>query len=227
MTMAFFSIPEKRRQTFHKIAALDKASVNDIFAAIAKGGTGAFSFGFADILAASVKRVDQGDAVDIITALYALFPPFGSSSKSINEFIDDVVASFRRVGPGATRPTDDESERLRDNLKKLLSAPSFGVRAKASGVLLENERNFLLSRVITEVRPVFGMQDDSIAGAVILHSLRISYVNDGSKEEFFVAMDSDDLATLIKDLERAKRKEKKVKDMLSAASVTHMESSKP
>ena len=220
--MASFNLNERRLPVFQKIAALDKASVNAMFVALANVKPAALPASFPLDVALTLTDMSQSDAAEIVATLHSLFAPFASSSKSLDGFIDDIVVSFGRISDRKAGAKPEECDRLRDNLKKLLSAPAFGLGAKASGVLLENERNFILSRIVTEVRPVFGVEDAEIAGAVVLHSLRISYIKDNEREEFFVAIDSDDLAKLIVDLERAKRKEEKVKEMLFAGKVAYM-----
>ena len=217
--MAVINIPEKRRATFKKIAALSKEATNELFAVLANIPASVLPATFPKDISESVKLTNPSDAAEIVAALLSLFGPFATSSKTLEEFIASVITAFGQENPF---PSADDCSQLRENLRKLMSAPGFGAGAKATGVLLDNERNFLMSRIVTEVRPIFSVRETEISGAVILHTLRISYVANNSRQDFFVAIDGEDLTKLIKDMERAKQKEVKVKKMLAAANVLFM-----
>jgi len=92
-------------------------------------------------------------------------------------------------------------------LNTLLCQNVIVVLAKANSVLYDNQRNFVESRVLTDLRPVFTTAIDSrptLAG--IVHNLKVAYLENGSQHEFFVSLDEDDLDNLFDVITRAKKK---------------------
>jgi len=80
-------------------------------------------------------------------------------------------------------------------------------------------------RILTDVRPVFepSAPEAAPAGAVIVHTLKISYRGDNSAKDFFVALDSEDVRQLTEQLERARSKAESLKSVLKAAEVPYID----
>src|SRR5690606_37680681 len=87
---------------------------------------------------------------------------------------------------------------------------SVGVTSKAWVVIREYERTYCSGRVLTDLRPVFGLDSDQPAAFVVAHNLRISFHRGDELEEFFVALRSKDLQDLKQVLERASQKDRQL-----------------
>jgi hypothetical protein len=90
--------------------------------------------------------------------------------------------------------------------------------------MYEYENVYYKSRTITDIRPVFSTEIDSVEAALIIHTLRIHYHIGAAHKDFYVALDTNDLQQLIDVLERAKVKAEKLKAMLAASNTPHFES---
>jgi alpha/beta superfamily hydrolase len=77
--------------------------------------------------------------------------------------------------------------------------------------------------VVTDVRPVFPDGPEAVRGAMIVHSLKLSYLHNNESEEFFVAMDDDDLASLQKAVSRAEAKSKTLKGVITKAEMVDLD----
>ena len=90
-------------------------------------------------------------------------------------------------------------------------------KAYASDNLLQS------TRILTDVRPLFSDDAQSIDGAVVAHTLRLRYDSAGIDHELSLALDSSDLHKLIEDCERALQKEKTAQERIcNAASIPSM-----
>jgi hypothetical protein len=96
----------------------------------------------------------------------------------------------------------DKIERFRERLVTLLDVlenigHSLDISAKAYGLLIEHEKIFSDSRIVTDIRPVFDLNTETkIEAAILIHSLKIQYKDMEGTKEFYVLLDSDDLDNL-------------------------------
>ena len=95
----------------------------------------------------------------------------------------------------------------RDWLSRVLHSHGvLALGAKAAELMLEQRLVFFKSRVITDVRPLFDDAAEQLIGFVPVHTLAITCYEDGESRTVRVAMDSEDLGQLRRQLERAQRK---------------------
>jgi hypothetical protein len=80
--------------------------------------------------------------------------------------------------------------------------------------MVEHENTWQSARILTDLRPVFGpTPTDPPVAVVLIHNLRIAYRKGGRLQEFFVAMDSNDLKALQGAVERAVKKESSLQSL--------------
>lgn len=118
-------------------------------------------------------------------------------------------------------------------VKRLVSlfnaSESIQLRAKTIQVISAQERLLRESRIFTDVRPVFpsfepDLEDESQVigspdGAVVLHTLRLRYYEDGSLSSFFVCLDDSDLEDLEMQIRRARLKAREMQNALKTAGI--------
>jgi hypothetical protein len=118
----------------------------------------------------------------------------------------------------------DEIERatLASFLGDLLALPQLFSASKAEIMLLEGERLFLTSRIVTDIRPIFDADVSSPPrGAIIRHLLRIEYLQqNGDRETIFFELDPDDLEELGATIGRAKQKGKSIESLFPQAGLS-------
>ena len=113
---------------------------------------------------------------------------------------------------------------LQNRLTTLLGFDdSLGVTAKAVDVMTEKSRVFCGARILSDIRPVFATGSDSATSAVIIHNLQIGYHSSGDHQEFYVALDTEDIKTLKGLIVRAEKKTLALKGMLSKAGMNYLE----
>jgi hypothetical protein len=223
-----FTIPEKRREGFAVIARLNKESVQELSQCLAQIPVKLFDREsiIHEVVSANLKLIDVKNVTSVVETILSLFFPFIESGKPIQAFLAEILDAIdESINSKDLILNDDERRNLAENLLSLLSVQSIGLAAKASSVMFENERSFLSSKVICEIRPIFEMEKDTIGGAVIVHTLRIEYFKKANddQEEFYIQLDDDDIDDLIFKLERTKSKSTKIKEMLSASSIPHID----
>jgi hypothetical protein len=158
---------------------------------------------------------DEAEAVqEAVTELYRVREFF---SMEVPEFVSGIAESLQETEsfPVAELPA------FKERLTKLLTLDSVSIATKAASLKLEFERRFCSARILTDARPVYGVDPSSRPDAVmIIHTLRISYHDDTSElREVYITMDDDDLITLRELLDRAEDKAKSLQSVFKAINV--------
>ncbi len=126
---------------------------------------------------------------------------------SIDEFVTAIIEAMNNAGREDVFVHDDEQSVLRRRLSRLLSGRAFGLEAKANDLQKDFEHLYCQSRVVTDLRPVFGDKvDDGPVRMLITHALRIGYHDFGNHKELYVALDDAHIERLIEQLTRAQEK---------------------
>ena len=160
---------------------------------------------------------DNGRSIN--EAAFSLIISRAAHRTAISQYIDDLmegVPSFQDLGETAVG-------NLRARVTEILSVSTLDLIARAHNVLLEHSQTYTISRIISDVRPVFN--DDVLAeplGAVLVHMLSVVYRSAGRRENFVVALDEKDVDQLIDVLERARNKAKTLKALLDKTAIPHI-----
>ncbi|HDR9081972.1 TPA: hypothetical protein QDA98_004603 [Burkholderia vietnamiensis] len=210
-------IPQQRKDGLIAVSKLSDDEVRRLFAELVELPVRPHGPDFAEETAQKFGYEDKQGIALIIETLVSLYAPLVASNSSIDDFVNDVVLAFDEVLQEAN--ADEQMESLRQNLRKLLRVPSFALSSKATALLYENERSFLNARILTEVRPVFSLEEDEIGAAIITQTLKLEYFAGNEQQELFVALDADDIQGLIDKLQRAQSKQKKLAELLDKASI--------
>lgn len=77
---------------------------------------------------------------------------------------------------------------------------------------------------MSDIRPVLSENRETTTdAAIIIHTLKIHYIQDNQHKEFFIALDTEDIVFLIDTLIRAQEKEETLKSILAAANVPYID----
>lgn len=111
--------------------------------------------------------------------------------------------------------------KLQNRLSRLLAASDLVALGKAIDVATEHDRVLHGSRVLSDIRPVFDsdVSTDPV-GAVITHTLRVDYFQDGETKTISFALDDYDLAQLRDVVSRAEEKQKTMSRLLERIALT-------
>lgn len=153
---------------------------------------------------------------------------FSSSTPNLQSLSDDervalssaiIGAHFIRSSPGMTEAEfladirdsainagyqEDAVTKLVSNVSDAISSQVLRASIKAWALSSEQERLYLSSRILTDVRPIFGDDDcNQLLASVMIHTLKITTRADGRPQSVFVALDNDDIVELRSALDRA------------------------
>ena len=123
------------------------------------------------------------------------------------------------------RVSAEELANDKQRLTKLLAIDgSISISSQAISLLQEYDSIFLNSRIITDVRPVFKAEKkEGIAGALVVHTLKIAYQDASVSKEFYVALDSSDVKKLQEQLSQSLIEAKVIQAMLNKADVVYLD----
>ncbi len=144
---------------------------------------------------ATFRRVQKIDASELIDLLF--------SGMEKAEFSSEMMEWF---------------ENARQSFEGLLKCEAVKLPSKALHLSTDFQQLFAAANIVTDVRPVFDEDRKSVAGAIVVQTLRIRFVESGGtdvQKEMSLALDSDDIDKLIAELEKAKQKAECAKERFS------------
>jgi hypothetical protein len=128
-------------------------------------------------------------------------------------FVDRLIEAMNDTGRSDLTVDDANRAQVRANLLRLLTASGFGVEAKVNSLRRDVEHIYCSSRVITDLRPVFG---DAVADGplrmLVMHTLRLAYHDNDDHDEIYVALSDSQVQRLIDQLHRAQEKARLLTD---------------
>lgn len=204
-----FTIPPSQGEHLQNLANLHDEEWARILAALQEARPSFSAEGLALLVAESsgFSHLELVRHLSIVLPLYQLAESFSWSAEQMAE---EVVEAAKRQKLFSLNVV--QAKVFTTRLKQALELHDvIGVTAKALDVLLQDKHPFQEARVITDFRPIFSDKAEALASTVglIVHSLKLTVRGSRNEEEnFFVAMDSDDLREIQAVLERAAQKEK-------------------
>ncbi len=218
MTVPPLQIPPEHVDGFTALAALADSQFEELRAALATGPSTLDPAAFTETASVSMPTVDPSEALRIIRAtisLDTLRRLRGWQAADIGEAV--AASSSLEIDDAATAV-------LPLRVTAVLDSQSLRVMGKAIDVLTDHDRVFLSARALTDIRPVFGDDPGDPPDAVVFsQTLKIDYLrDDGTLDNFYVALDEDDVDTLVLALERAKAKAATLREVLGQTGLTHL-----
>jgi len=213
-------IPEKRRTPLYKLGGYSTELIDRIVTALSQVSVSQDPNLVAKAIEPQLPDLNPGELRSLIGMIFSLQfakPEGVELGKFEGEVIDSLLIDA----------TDEDAERaraIRGRLLRLLGVESLARTLKAYDLQTEHERTFLRSRIVSDVRPVFGEDTSKLpVSAVINHTLKIEFHEADSHKEFFVVLDPNDITELAKVLERAKIKEQSIRQMLASENLPLIE----
>lgn len=161
----------------------------------------------------------ESDVISWLAILISLYRTRLVKNTPVEDFIDVVKKT------GESLLEDDSKERTVDwdsitqDLSEALKMDDpLGVTSKAIEVALEFGRIYYDARVLTDIRAVFNPDPNNHpSAAIIVHNLRISYLEDDNRKTMRFTLDSQDIKELQSELERAIQKQSTLQKVLDEA----------
>jgi hypothetical protein len=213
------TIPEVFRPALAKLDSLPEEAAEELISAVPSMAPALSPKSAASKLATVVKSVSSRDLTQIAAALMALSSVRVLNKVALPEFVEDVCTSLKAF----QAPGIKDCAALKSRLLRLLESESLVLSAKASALQREHSNVLLDIRVISDVRPLFPDGPETALGAMLVHSLKLSYLHNGDSREFYVALDDNDLASLQKVISRAETKAKALKSIIAKAGLVDLD----
>lgn len=168
-------------------------------------------------VAPSIKEITEDELRGVLQMLTGMYVARIETGLSAEEFADQLcsLAKVAKYEDVQLEPADQDWRGFSERLAAILSCDhSLGVMSKALRVTTDHPHIYCKARLRTDLRPVFGPDpaDGPHAGAIV-HQLCISYHVADDLDDFFVALDSDDIRKLRDILDRALAKEASLKSI--------------
>jgi uncharacterized protein (DUF1778 family) len=217
-------IPKEYQSGFVKLLNLTEDSNNELLSALSIVPSTYDLEVLSSRLAHSLNTLSAEDAhevIDILTSLYSLRADMGLPP--ITDFVESVCDAMNESGNEQLKLSEEALTAFENRLITLFSSPYFDIAVKAISLLYDNQRTFQTVRIITDIRSIFGSDvEDQPKAALIIHMLKVDYIEQKQRKEFFIALDDTDIPALIDALERAQAKAESLKRMLNSTEVSYI-----
>lgn len=216
-------IPSQYEDGFAKLRLLNDEQARELSAALGEVPPTMDYSAMTSALTRKISTIPQNDTADIVFALLHLSTLQADLDTSASNVAESISQMMEGSNSEKLRLPSEERERFEKFLVELLNSSSLEIAGKARSLQLEDEHVFQDARIVTDIRPVFGATPkDPPGGAVIVHTLKLSYLDDSQFKDFFLAMDARDIRILRDLLERADSKAESLRTILKDAGVPHV-----
>ncbi|MEK6607369.1 MAG: hypothetical protein AABZ30_06895 [Myxococcota bacterium] len=219
--MSRLRIPKQFHRAVGQLATLDDASVAAI--ADALRAVPVTKVRPSDLVGDVVARLPEGqrDATrDVVDFVLSLYIARATNELTAERLADDLRGAIEGAEVEELRGLASSASKLRDRVVALLGAStSLQIGAKALDLSTEFERTLCEARIVTDVRPIFGVDVGEAAAAIVVHTLRLQVHEGDEIRDVYVTLHADDIKALRALLDRAEVKENSLVDSLRKAGI--------
>ena len=171
-----------------------------------------------------IEEVSINDLQEILKAIHSIYSVRIQGNLKNTEIITGLINAVSSDDT-FSQLSAEELAHFKQRLTKILAIDgSISISSQALILLQEYDSIFLNSRIITDVRPVFKAETkEEIAGALVVHTLKIAYQDASGSKEFYVALDSSDVKKLQEQLSQSLIEAKVIQAMLNKADVIYLD----
>jgi len=217
--LADLEIPEEHRKALIALLTLPEEATDSLLASLSKVPLSVQSDALTKAIAAELKAAPVEQPETAAAALVALHMTRARSDDV--PMADFIVGMLDAVAQGESEALSGEGrDRAARQLSRLLSFEPLSTASKAQGLLVDQERLFIDARILTDARPIYGIDPGAKpVGVVINQTLRITYLQDDKRVDFYIALDSEDISKLKQVLNRAEIKAESLKEVFQTSNI--------
>jgi hypothetical protein len=168
-----------------------------------------------------LQPVEAKSLVDALGSLYELRLDLDISSE---EFVDEVVSVTTEDTENPLELSLENVDKFKERLYQLLNIESLSLRTKAANLIVDNQNIFRDAKLISDIRPVFGTDvEDLPVGTVLVHTLKIDYIENEFPKSFHIALDDKDVEKLITLLKRTQLKAESLRKLVKSVGLSNYE----
>jgi hypothetical protein len=164
-------------------------------------------------------QISNEKADAIVRSLRSLYVLRASSEAEVPELVTKLITAMQTSGKKPLQVPDQEKGDLETKFTRLLSLKSLGTFSKIEQLKSDHHSLFYDAKILTDLRPVFDQPEQLPPGAIITHTLKIVCHEGLEHKELYFSLDSEDIVTLKKIVERAEVKLSSLKALLKAANL--------
>jgi hypothetical protein len=217
-------LPSEFKRALTALSTISEEAIKELADLLDQTQAEVFPADEAERLSEGVKKSKPEDARAITELLMSLWYSQSATKRSNDDIAAELIREFASSDE-AKAFREEQLQTIRTRLSRLLNNPRLLNAQNASSLLLDHERIFSRARVLTDLRPVFGGgAAETITGGLVVHTLKVSfYKADGSTDEFFVALDDDDIDQLSEVLTRAKSKGMQITKAIEGTTIKYID----
>ena len=212
-------VPERHVPAFKALRELGEDQFSDVLSALADADTTA-SRPVIDESVHAASRLNRSDVSALLDAVIGL-AALGYKTRSAAGLVAKRVASSPQFG-GA----DELHERFSGRIERLLEGEFVRLQSKALSIGAAHERVFANAQILTDLRPLFDSdvtENPEPEAALLSHTLILHFIgSNGAHDNFFVALDDDDIEVLQQTLKRATRKADSLRRTLQESGIIYI-----
>jgi len=215
-------IPKEDTKSIATLSAFSNGSMDALISVLSTAPLMSNPKAMAEHVAKAVPSIPLDQVAAVLGTLYTLYHIRELSGVKSERFLEDLMGGVEKIR--GLKLDDTQFSRLRSLLEKLLDVDALRTVAKAARLQRDGERLYCTSKFLSDVRPVFGKDATrEPLGVVLTHTLKIGYHEGKEHKEFHVVLDSNDLQSIGKAVQRAKAKDKTLRDMLKSLNLRSLD----
>src|SRR5258706_552669 len=219
--MAALSLPDEFKAGISQILTVSDETARALIALLERAP---MAFDYEELsasIADKIKGISAEELDETIETLVSLYAVRDSVGVPLAEFVDDVTEAVEE-----TDLKDELSQLTPDKFKErlavLLNNKALAFTSQARARQRAHEKMFCTGEMLTDMRPVFGLNGDGAPiAAVITHTLKFSYHHGRFLEDFSVGLSPENLDKLEGLIEQARAESDQLKVILDAANVDY------
>jgi hypothetical protein len=217
-------IPERYQLGIAKLISLPENALEELLSILNEIPTSLNLDSLKEYCVSRISSIREQDVDEIISALDSLYYLKNEFDSSSEDFSDQILRAMDETGNKALKIDASLRESFRDRLIRLMNGKLLSIAVRSREVLYEQERTFGSARILSDIRSIFGgASENNPDAAIIVHTLKIHYIQNNEHKEFFVTLDTEDISFMIDTLIRAQEKEESLKSILTAANVPYID----
>ena len=168
-----------------------------------------------------LESSDANKLIDTIGSLYELRLNLDISTE---EFVDEIVAVINEDKDDLLDISPENIDKFKERLSHLLNIKSLSLRTKAANLIVDNQIIFRDAKLISDIRPIFGADvEDAPIGTVLVHTLKLEYIENDYPKSFHIALDDTDVTNLITLLKRTQIKSETIRKLIKSVGLLNYE----
>ena len=221
--MPNIKIPKSAHKPLLELARMEDERFEELLSAIANAAPKLSQVEFAKSIVASATSLDRATVMPLVNEFFNFDYVRAGTEASQKEIASLIASTAFAARSEDFAITEQDKSVIENRVEKILSVrKAMSLTAKTINVMSDQERVFIKSRVLTDFRPVFSEDAESIDAGVIVHTLTIHFAQDNDHKDFYVAMDTADIQKLRDVLDRADKKAKLLSSLFKESKVSYI-----